>query len=116
MTTRPGWSVARLHRESGIARSTLFRWISDGAGSGITIESVYLVADAFGDDRATALKAAGGLPPERDAEVDLILNSDRTDAVKAAMINRLMERREQERQRRIADLEWMLGQGEEAAG
>lgn len=111
MTSRPGWTVARLARDSRIARSTIFRWLSEGAEA-ITIDSVYRVADALGDDRANALRAAGNLAPDRDPEVDLILSSDRTDAVKAQMIDRLMQRREEERQRRVADLRWMLEQDE----
>lgn len=111
MTSRPGWTVVRLARESGISRSSLFKWMSDGAGA-ITIESVYRIADALGDDRATALKAAGDLPPERDLEVDLILSSDRPEREKAAMIDRLMRRREEDRQRRIDDLKFVLGDDE----
>jgi transposase-like protein len=109
MTGRPGWSVARLARDADLSRSTIFRWIAEGA-EGITIQSVYLVADALGDDRAEALRAAGNLPPERDAEVELILSSNRTELEKVAMIDRLMRRREEERQRRLDDLRWMLGQ------
>jgi transposase-like protein len=109
MTGRPGWSVARLAREADLSRSTIFRWIAEGA-EGITIQSVYLVADAFGDDRGEALRAAGNLPPERDAEVELILSSDRTELEKVAMIDRLMRRREEDRQRRIDDLRFVLGQ------
>jgi len=107
MTSRPGWSVARLARESGLHRSSIFNWIRDGAEA-ITIQSVYMIADALGDERANALKAAGNLPAERDAEVDLILASNRTDAQKAALIERLMLRREEERQRRLQDLEFVL--------
>jgi transcriptional regulator with XRE-family HTH domain len=109
MVERPGWSVARLARESGLHRSAIFGWIADGAG-GITIRSVYLIADALGVDREDALRAAGNLPPERDAEVELILSSTRTELEKVAMIDRLMRRREEERQRRLDDLRWMLGQ------
>lgn len=90
-----------------MSRSTVFRWLAEGAES-ITIQSVYLVADALGDDRANALKAAGNLPPERDVEVDLILNSNRSDSRKAELIERLMRRREEERARRLADLEFVL--------
>lgn len=108
MTSRPGWSVARLARDAGLHRSAIFGWMADGA-NGITIRSVYLVADALGDDRANALRAAGNLPPERDSEVDLILNSNWTERRKVEAIDRLMERREEERQRRIKDLEFMLG-------
>lgn len=97
-----------------MAKSTIFRWIADGATS-LTIQSVQAVADALGDDRATALKAAGNLPPERDPEVDLILNSDRSDARKAELIERLMQRREEDRRRRMEDLGFVLGEGPEQA-
>lgn len=110
MTDRPGWSVARLSRESGLHRSAIFGWMKNGA-EGITIRSVYLIADALDVDRAEALKAAGGLAEQRDPEVDLILASDRTDADKAAMIDRLMQRREEEAARRRADIQWMLEHG-----
>lgn len=96
-----------MARDAGLSRSTVFRWLAEGA-EGITIQSVYLVADALGVDRADALKAAGNLPPERDLEVDLILASNRSDARKAELIERLMRRREDERARRIADLEFVL--------
>ncbi len=109
MVERPGWSVARLARESGLHRSAIFGWLSDGA-EGITIRSVYLIADALGVDREEALRAAGNLPPERDAEVELILASGRSELEKVAMIDRLMRRREEERLRRLEDLRFVLGQ------
>jgi len=108
MTSRPDWSVARLARDAGIARSTIFRWIAEGAGR-ITIESVYMVADALGDSRANALRAAAGLGVlDRDEEIDLIMASEVSEALKARMIERLMQRRREERERRMADLRWML--------
>lgn len=112
MTRLPGWSVARLARDANIARSTIFRWMKEGAdgSSGLTIQSVYAVADALGDDRANALTAAGNLPPERDAEVELILSSDRSEREKAAMIDRLMRRREEEQRRRLEDLRFALNE------
>lgn len=114
MTSRPGWTVTRLAKESGIARSSINKWIAAGAVA-ITIDSVYRVADALGDDRANALRAAGNLPLDRDPEVDLILASNRTEREKAEMVDRLMRRREEERLRRIEDLKWMLGgEGEPA--
>jgi transcriptional regulator with XRE-family HTH domain len=111
---RPGWSVARLARESGLHRSAIFGWIKDGA-DGITIRSVYLIADALGEDRAAALKAAGGVPPERDVEIDLILNSNRSEREKAQMIERLMRIREADRQRRLDDLRFALGETDAAS-
>lgn len=82
--------------------------MSDGA-DGITIRSVYLVADALGDDREMALRAAGNLPPEQDGEIELILSSGRSEVEKVEMIDRLLQRREQERLRRLEDLRFVLG-------
>jgi transcriptional regulator with XRE-family HTH domain len=104
---RAGVNASQLARLSGLHRATISEWLNRGAGA-ITIQSVYLVADALGEDRADALRAAGNLPIERDVEVDLILASDRSDARKAAMIERLMLRREEERQRRLDDIRFAL--------
>ncbi|MEW2383342.1 hypothetical protein AB0873_14805 [Micromonospora sp. NPDC047707] len=57
MTSRPGWSVARLARESKIHRGTIFGWMK---GEGVTVASVKAIAKALGDDEAHALAAAGG--------------------------------------------------------
>lgn len=83
---------------------------------GITIESVFRVADALDVSRAEALRAASNLSLDSDPEVDLILASDRSEVVKNQMIDRLMTRRAEESARRMADLEWMLSHGDEAAG
>lgn len=115
MTSRPGWTVARLAKESNIARSSLYKWLSEGAQA-ITIDSVYRIADALGDDRENALRAAGNIPVGRDEEVDLILAANITEREKAAMIDRLMQRREEERQRRLDDLRFRLGEGQSEAG
>jgi hypothetical protein len=105
----PGWTPTRLARVSGIAKSSIYKWMTEGASSGLTIDSVYRIADAVGEPRAVALHAAGNLTgTEPDPEVDLIMASNRSDRVKAQMVDRLMARREEERRRRFADLEWML--------
>lgn len=114
MLDRPGWSTVRLAREAGLHRATISEWLNKGAGP-ITIRSVYLVADALGVDRAEALQAAGDIELKQDVEVDLIRASDRSDEEKEAMIRMLMDRREQERARRVADIEWMLGRRGESA-
>lgn len=64
MTKQPGWSVARLARESGIARQTIFAWMKEGSES-LTVASVRAVAKALNADMATAMLAAGGVlgPP-----------------------------------------------------
>ncbi len=107
---RAGVNASQLARRSGLHRATISEWLNRGAGA-ITIQSVYLVADAMGENRADALRAAGNLPVERDLEVDLILASNRTDSRKAQMIERLMRRREEERQRRLDDIRFALDEG-----
>ena len=62
ITSAPGWSVARLARESGIHRATIFEWIR-GDGESVTIGSVRAVAAASGDDLQNALRAAANLAP-----------------------------------------------------
>lgn len=115
MTRRPGWTVQRLAKESGIARSSLYKWMSEGAGF-ITIDSVFRVADTLGVDRGEALRAASGLSTlERDEAVERILASDRPDPVKEAMIERVMRRREEDQRRQMEDLEFLL-HGEDRAG
>ena len=59
MTSRPGWSVARLARDSGIHRATIFKWIAGKGGANVA--SVRAIADALGDDPANALRAAGNM-------------------------------------------------------
>lgn len=109
MTRRPDWSVARLAREAGIAKSTIFLWMKQGAGN-ITIEGVFRVADALGADRAEALRAAANIPAlDRDEAVERILASDRSDAEKQQMIERVMRRREEDMRRQMEDLEYLLG-------
>lgn len=73
MTSRPGWSIARLAREAGVNRSTIFGWIK---GDGVTVASVKQIAKALGDSEADALAAAGGATTggdQLDADVRIIL-------------------------------------------
>ena len=74
MTSRPGWSVARLARESGVNRATIFKWMA--GRSGVNVASVRLIADALGDDPAVALRAAGnvqGQVDQLDADLRIIM-------------------------------------------
>lgn len=88
MTRRPGWSVARLAREAGVNKSTIFGWIK---GDGVTVASVKAIAKALGDDEAHALAAAGGAKhgDALDADVRIILrrlaSPDATDAERTAI-------------------------------
>lgn len=73
MTKRPGWSVARLAREAGVNRSTIFGWMK---GDGVNVASVKAIARALGDDEAHALAAAGGATiqgDQLDSDVRIIL-------------------------------------------
>lgn len=109
MTKRPGWSVAKLARESGIHRATIFGWMK-GEG-GVTIDSVRRVAAALSDDPENALRAAGRVPPaggEVDEEVALIMRAPVSDEMKQRMLTKLRERREREKQQRLADLAYEI--------
>ncbi|SRR5690606_26064394 len=119
ITSAPGWSVARLARESGIHRATIFEWIR-GDGESVTIGSVRAVAAASGDDLQNALRAAanlapatvpsGGQPDEADEETELIRSAPLGQDVKRRMLARLAELREQHRRQRLRILEWMVTQ------
>lgn len=123
MTTRPGWSVARLAREAGIHRSTIFRWIKGDGG--LTLQSVRAIAHALNVDPEVALLAAGNLiqtepqQRERDPEIELIMAAPVDDATRRRMLERLamwrqrdeariVELRRQDQERRVADLRWLL--------
>lgn len=87
MVDRPGWSVARLAREAGIHRATIFGWIKDDTPS-LTVASVRAIAQALGDDIDNALRAAGSVEPEgwedRLVQVQQIANNpDRSPGLRA---------------------------------
>lgn len=103
---RPEWTVTRLAEISGVSRSSINRWLTNGVGPepSIQIDTVYRIADALGGSRWEALLAAGGLLPDELAEeITLIMRSDRPPDVKRQMINRLRRRRDAERARRRID-------------
>jgi transcriptional regulator with XRE-family HTH domain len=104
MTERPGWSVARLARESGVARQTIFAYIS-GKKTGVTVATVRAIGQAL-DDEPAALRAAGQLGPEveSDEELELVRTDDRLKpATKLAIIDLILERRERERVTNMAE-------------
>ncbi len=110
MTSRPGWSIARLARESGIHRATIFDWIK-GDGDSVTIASVKAVAEALGDDLENALRAVANLEstqPAQDEEMELILSAPVDDDMKRQMIGQLLELREQDRQQRMQVMRWLV--------
>lgn len=110
MTARPGWSVARLARESGIHRATIFDWIK-GGGESVTIASVRAIARALGDDLESALRAVANLesaPGSRDEEMELILSAPVGPEMQKQMIAQMLELREQDRQQRLRVIRWMV--------
>ena len=111
MTKRSGWSVARLARESKIHRATIFGWMK-GSG-GVTVDSVRRIALALGDDPENALRAAGTTgeatpDAQQDEEIALIMRAPVDDALKDTMLRKLYERRERDRQERLADFQDMI--------
>lgn len=105
-TQRPGWNAAKLARESGVHRSTIFRWKA-GDSRSVTVDSVRRIADALGDDPDEALRAAGDLvageqPHGEDEDIAVIMRAPVSDAMKDIMIAKLREARERDRQQRIA--------------
>lgn len=115
---RPGWSVARLARSSGIHRSTLFRWIG-GEVDKISANSARRIAEAVGDDPAIALKAAGdmldgdtdalgGLDPN-DPVVQKIYSLDVDEEMRGFMLDRHRENLEIQRRRWMEDIDRTIG-------
>lgn len=110
ITDRPGWSVARLARDSGIHRSTIFRWIR-GDVQNLTLDSIRLVAEAGEVDFLEALRVAATLVApdaaqrlERDEGEQIILNSNATVAQKKMMLDRYHRKLEEIRHAALEDL------------
>lgn len=109
MTSRPGWSVARLARESSIHRGTIFKWIS-GKG-GVNVSSVTAIAQALGDDPAIALRAAGRVDADEavDEEIELVRSDPDLDPeTKIRIVTLIVERRERERAAAIAETQRII--------
>lgn len=115
MTSRPGWTVARLARESGINRGTIFGYISRKK-KGVTIATVRAIAQALGDDPTNALRAAGQVTGEVDEEVELILAEEVDEGTKKAMLERLFQLRERDKQRRIEEIRFLAEQARRTQG
>lgn len=100
---RPGWTVARIAREAGLNRTTVFDWIRDGDGRSVTVGSVLAVAAAAGDDPLVALSAAADLADGGDPEIDEILASTLPDRIKTDLIESVLDRRDREAAARRQD-------------
>jgi AcrR family transcriptional regulator len=115
MTSRPGWSVARLAREAGVHRGTIFGYIS-GKKKGVTVATVRSIAQALGDDPANALRAAGQVSGEVDEEVELILAQPVDEDTKRAMLERLFQLRERDKRNRIEEIRFLAEQAQRTQG
>lgn len=109
MTSRPGWSVAKLAREAGLHRSTVFGWIKEG-GDGLTVTSVMQIATALGDDPINALRAAAGIPERTyDEEIAFVVNHPTLrPRSKETLLRLIRERRAAQRQQAIDDTRRMV--------
>jgi transcriptional regulator with XRE-family HTH domain len=110
MTDRPGWSVARLARESGIHRATIFDWIKGGTGERLTVAFIVAIANALDDHPVNTFIAAANLVEEepQDYEIGLILKSELSDEEKQQQIRVVEARRERDMQNRIHDTQQIL--------
>lgn len=109
LTAREGWSVARLARQAGLNRSTIFGWIKDG-GQSLTVASVLAVAEGGEDSPVDALLAAGNVLSARrqatdtDVELAIIASSGLPRDMQENLLARTLERRRREEETRLADL------------
>ncbi len=114
MTGRPGWSVARLAREAGVNRATVFKWIS--GRTGVTVANVRLVATALGDEPNNALRAAAGSVIAdddqllaTDEEIRLVNSDPRlTPAQRTRILRLIHDRRARERAAGLAETQSIL--------
>lgn len=107
VTDRPGWNVARLAEESGVHRSTIYRWLK-GDTRGTTVDSVNRIAAVVGDPPAVVLAAAADVLGQTDpeaAEVAMVMAADLPETVKAELIAELrrMARADADRRRAFVD-------------
>ncbi len=89
LTDRPGWSVKRLATESGVHRSTIFRWLN-GNVRNVTMDSVRAIARASGDDEATVTWAAADVLAEGDEGLQAESRRQFAEAIVTARTQRNM--------------------------
>lgn len=107
VTSRPGWSVARLSRESGYSKAAIFDWIAAGSGESVKVGSVVAVARTVGEDPISALRAAAGLPAtdEEDRDIKAVREAAAglPESVVSSMIDTVRSWRVRDEERRMAD-------------
>lgn len=112
-----GLSRPEMARRVGVDRVTVWRW-ETGKQRPEDVATAQAFAVALGLDLDEVLAAAGlrpGITPpteptrEVDEELEMILASSFDNRTKMRMIKRLEEIREQDRQRRMAEIQFWLG-------
>lgn len=102
LVERPGWSVSRLAKESGVHRATIYRWLK-GDIKNVTIESVRAIARGGQGSLAAALHAARAhtqaepvdAADDDDFEAHAIRESAISDDAKQDLLAHLANRRRQ---------------------
>lgn len=111
-------TISELARQLNINRTTLYRW-ETGDQQPHHPAIVIRFAQAVGVDTDEALAAAGLRPgvappsePTRlvDDEIEIILQARVCAHAKKAMVDRLMERREREKQLRVDEIRFWIAQ------
>lgn len=101
-----------MSRLTGIHRSTIFGWISEGGGK-LTIASVLAVARGLETDPRTALLAAGNVLSDKqrsdaDPEIAEILVSGLPDDVQQALIEEVLDERKRDQENRMRNVRRMI--------
>jgi hypothetical protein len=107
----PG-GVAEMARRTGVHRSTIFGWISEG-GQKVTVASVLAIARGVDADPRTALLAAANLLQEeqrQDTAPDIaeILTSGLPDEIQGELILAVLAERKRDEENRIASVRRMI--------
>lgn len=118
-----GISRAEMARRLGVDPTTVWRW-ETGRQKPESPAVPQAMAGLFHLDLDEALAAAGLKPDveppkeptrERDEEMELILSAPVDERTKKQMIDRLLMLREQDRRRRIDEIEFWIRRGRESA-
>lgn len=115
-----GLGRPELARRLGVDPSTVWRWETERQKPE-SPDVPKVLAELFHIDLDEVLAAAGLKPDtpvpaeptrERDEEVELILSAPVSDRIKQRMLDRLEVLREQDKQRRINDIGFILDQAD----
>lgn len=115
-----GLGDTEMGRILDVNPATVWRWRTGKQRRPESAEIVQRFAERFGLDLDEALAAAGmrpGVEPpaeptrEVDEEVELIMRSRVSPEMKKIMLARLEQLREQDKQRRMETLSWLLERG-----